>query len=464
MKKILSLIIAAMLVLSCFAGCAPKETGGVSSATASQEESEFQKPESYASVVLVTINPQFRLYLDTQGVVLAVEPVNADAKTIETKITFENKKVAEVVGNLVVAANDGGFIKENAAIDIKIATNNNAEDKDLEAVLTTVKASVSAKLGELKVTAEVKTEISQEIIPEEDTTSSEASSEANSSEDNSSKENSSTESEKPTVSNTVSEKPVCKHAKTKSEPVNTGKNIIDASKYDIINHKVICADCKAFVKYEAHKIADSKCTLCGQNNFNMKTVNIIIAGPTLEGDLKVNADGSPAFEVMLNTTWQSAITPEYTVDEFNYKIPAEAMLKAIRTKFVISDAQFEKLKAQGEYKFFLDTHTFKDGYFNIVWPAAGGPGEHTHKNVGYIDNKAGKFTVYYDYMSGGADVEEHEHISYYAVEYKYSGYSNLSIQKAEWRNNILGFESVVDSMRITSIKEISSLPANMTKI
>ena len=151
------------------------------------------------------------------------------------------------------------------------------------------------------------------------------------------------------------------------------------------------------------------------------------------------------------------------IDEWHYKIPADAMLKEIRKKFVITDAQFEKLKAQGKYDFFMGTQTYENGYFHITDPAAGGPGEKTHEQVGYVDNKAGKFTVYYDYMDGGADVEEHEHLAYYAVEYTYSGYSNLTIQKGEWCKEITGFESVVDSLRVTSIKKISSLPANMTK-
>ena len=298
---------------------------------------------------------------------------------------------------------------------------------------------------------------------EEETSSQDNASDVTSSEENSSDKNSSTESEKPSAP-TVSEKPVCKHTNKKAVSANTGKNIIDASKLDVVNHKLVCADCKKELGTEKHKISKDACTLCGQKNFKTKTAGIIDAGPTLEGDLAINEDGSPDYDVMLDAAWQDAIKPEYALDEWTYKIPEAAMLEAIRGKFVITDAEFEKLKAQGQYKFFIDTHTYKDGYFNIFWPAAGGPGNYTHTQVGYTDNKAGKFTVYIDYLSGGPDVEEHEHICYYAVEYKYSGYSNLSIKKEEWYNTILGFESVVDSLRVTSIKKVSSLPSNMTKI
>lgn len=464
MKKILSLILAVMLFLVVMAGCAPKKAGGASSIVAAVE-TNFEKPETYASVVLVTINPQFRLYLDAEGIVLAVEPINADAKSINKKIEFKDKKVDAVVQNLVVAANDSGFIKENATVDIKIASVK-ADDNTTE-ILNTVKTSVTTKLGELKVVAEVTAEVSQDIlaeveVPSEGTSSEAASSEENSSQDSSSKDNSSTQSTN-TSTPTANKKPTCLHLNAKAVSVNTGKNIIDTSKLDAVNHKVVCDICNKDLGVEAHKIKDGKCTLCNQNNLKTKTSSIISAGPTLQGDLAVNIDGTPDFDVMVDACWYSAVTPEYTVDEWNYKIPADAMLKAIREYFVITDAQFEKLKAQGEYKFFIGTHTFKDGYFYISWPAAGGPGNYTHEQVGYIDDKAGKFTVYYDYISGGADSDEHEHISYYAVEYTYSGYSNLAIQKNEWYKEIVGFESVVDSMRVTSIKAVSSLPSNMTK-
>ena len=88
MKKILCLVISALVMVSCFASCTPKDNGDVSSIPVSQGENDFTAPESYASVVLVTINPQFKLYLDTEGVVLAVEPINDDAKSINKNITF----------------------------------------------------------------------------------------------------------------------------------------------------------------------------------------------------------------------------------------------------------------------------------------------------------------------------------------------------------------------------------------
>ena len=299
----------------------------------------------------------------------------------------------------------------------------------------------------------------------EEASSDDTVSDKTSSEGAASDKTSSLVSSMPTTSNKEDTPAACKHAKTKAVSVSTGKNIIDASKLDVLVHNVVCESCKKVLKTENHSVKDGKCTLCAQSNLTSIQKDIIDAGPTYEGYLKLNEDGSPAFEVMLKACWWSAVKPEYAVDDWNYKIPADAMLKAIREKFVISDEQFEKLKQQGKYHFLFDTHTYKDGYFYIISPAAGGPGEHTHKVVGYSDNKSGKFIVYYDYMSGGADVDEHEHLEYYAVEYNYSGYSNLTIIIGEYDiKQIQGFSPVVDSLRVTAINKLSSLPSDIIKV
>ena len=123
MKRILSLFLVTLMIIACFVGCKQNPVHDVSSVASQLENAinnDFVKPSNYASVVVVTINPQFKLYLDANGVVLAVESVNNDAKSIESKISFENKKVEEVVNNLIVAANDSGFVKTNATIEIKI--------------------------------------------------------------------------------------------------------------------------------------------------------------------------------------------------------------------------------------------------------------------------------------------------------------------------------------------------------
>ncbi|MBQ8303717.1 MAG: hypothetical protein IJX79_02055, partial [Clostridia bacterium] len=78
MKKLVALLLALFLCLSLCA-CGKSGNEGESSQAGS---AAFVKPENYASVLLVTINPQIRLYLDKDSNVLAVEPVNDDAKAV----------------------------------------------------------------------------------------------------------------------------------------------------------------------------------------------------------------------------------------------------------------------------------------------------------------------------------------------------------------------------------------------
>ena len=89
--------------------------------------------------------------------------------------------------------------------------------------------------------------------------------------------------------------------------------------------------------------------------------------------------------------------------------------------------------------------------------------DYTHNLIGYKDNKKGSFTIYYDYIKGGPDIEEAErvHQFYYAIEYTYSGASNLCVEKIDDDGyiyyDINGWVPVVDSMRIKSIKKVTDI-------
>ena len=466
MKKVLCVLLAAMLFITCFAGCKKNPTDDFSSATSQPEitvQDEFVKPESYASVVVVTINPQFRLYLDASGVVLAVEPINADAKSIESKISFTNQKVEEVVNNLIIVANDGGFVKTDAKIDIKITEVIDAT-VDTTEILNKITTSTNNKLIELEIKAEVTTAVELET---EDVTSSEE-------ESTSSKEDTSSVASTPSKpENTKPEKPVCKHSKTSAKSVSTGENIIDNSKLDVVNHSMICNDCGATVGTEKHTVKDDKCTACGQSNFatiSVKTISAgISGGANGHNSAEINSDGTLDFDFMVQEGYYAIgfeNLEKYLNDtdsNWMFEIPEAVFFDALKTKFVINDSLFAKLKAQGEYEFFWCKHSYSNGYFYIPYMAAGDVSDYTHNVIGYKDNKNGTFTVYYDYLQGGPDIEEAErvHQYYYAVEYIYNGASNLDIVKVVENdygyNTITGWKPVVESLRIKSIKKVTDI-------
>lgn len=125
MKKLLSILSAVLIVLS-FAACGKADNA--SSEPDNNVTTAFVKPANYATVLLVTINPQFRLYLDADGNVLAIEPVNKDAEDIQKNITFEHEGYEKVIESIITTANENGFIKEDATVKFEII-----EDKLIEA-------------------------------------------------------------------------------------------------------------------------------------------------------------------------------------------------------------------------------------------------------------------------------------------------------------------------------------------
>ena len=113
MKKLLAFLLAICLCLT-FAACGGDDASESDSA-------EFVKPTGYATVLVVTINPQFRLYLDKDGVVLATEPVNEDAKAIMSEIKTEDTSIEGVMKEILMTANEKGFVKADATVDFEIA-------------------------------------------------------------------------------------------------------------------------------------------------------------------------------------------------------------------------------------------------------------------------------------------------------------------------------------------------------
>lgn len=153
MKKIVSVILAIAVVFT-LSACGQKNNSSNSNFLAQSEV--FTAPENYTAVLIVTIKPQFKLYLDENNNVLAVEPVNDDAKTFSDKIDFKNKSVETVVGALVEKANENGFVKENAAINIEIVEQRTANNESSdENILQRVVSAAEHKAAELNITVTV---------------------------------------------------------------------------------------------------------------------------------------------------------------------------------------------------------------------------------------------------------------------------------------------------------------------
>lgn len=176
MKKIISVILVLCFALT-LASCgksenpspAPDETG-------TQAAADFVKPEEYSSVLLVSIDSQFKLYLDEDGKVLAIEAVNEDAEAIKDNISFENESYETVVKNIVTEANKKGFVDEDATVSLEIVESKETNEAKSE-ILSKAENEAKLTANELKIdlkvnVAEIKTENEANTSAGEESTTS----------------------------------------------------------------------------------------------------------------------------------------------------------------------------------------------------------------------------------------------------------------------------------------------------
>lgn len=172
-KKTLSLLLA-LILLFAFVACGNGgDTPSAGEEISGESEVVFVKPENYATVLTVTINPQFRLYLDADGIVLAVEPVNKDAEEVKEALSFENDNYEAVVEKIVTKSEEKGYIKDNAVINVEISEIKDTAVNTVE-ILDKITVTVNQTATKLEVTVEIKTEDKSAVMeqPTEDATES----------------------------------------------------------------------------------------------------------------------------------------------------------------------------------------------------------------------------------------------------------------------------------------------------
>ena len=152
MKKIISLIIILALALSLYA-CGSKTTDSTSTTTAPVTTTS---PEpSYAAMLVVSINPSFRLYLDKDGTVINMESGNTDADAIKDKITYEGKGFEEVIKSIILVAHAEGYLGTDGKVTFNIYE---ARGIDADMILTKAQAVAGSTAAELEVEIEVDSE------------------------------------------------------------------------------------------------------------------------------------------------------------------------------------------------------------------------------------------------------------------------------------------------------------------
>ena len=109
MKKLVALLMAITLIFA-FSACGPSDDNSPDNPSSTVAGAEFQKPEGYAAVLLVTINPKFALYLNANSEVMEINALNGDAKSFKDEIDLSDHTLDAVVGKILTAANKEGFV------------------------------------------------------------------------------------------------------------------------------------------------------------------------------------------------------------------------------------------------------------------------------------------------------------------------------------------------------------------
>lgn len=119
MKRILSIIVICLISICCLVACKAMDDKEKKENSITKE-SNFEKPIDYATVIEVSVNPVFKLYLDSDNKVLAIEPVNDDAKNVITEVEYDNETASSVVTKIIKCSEKKGFLKKSGHIDVKV--------------------------------------------------------------------------------------------------------------------------------------------------------------------------------------------------------------------------------------------------------------------------------------------------------------------------------------------------------
>lgn len=144
MKKLLAAFLTLVLLFGLCACAGNKNENNNSQPDA---EYSFVAPENYETVLTVKINPEFKLYLDASGKVLAVESVNDDAKAVADAVNYENQNFRTVLKLIIVEAHEKGFVKENAKVQITAVK----KDGQASEIASDASLAVTEAADELKV-------------------------------------------------------------------------------------------------------------------------------------------------------------------------------------------------------------------------------------------------------------------------------------------------------------------------
>ena len=100
----------------------------------------------YAAVIHIKINPEFNLYLDSEGCIVYVEYLNEDAADLFETVDLTGQKLADGMETIVGAAEEKGYLTgQNEVMTDVVWVQEAADGGKLEKVLQTISDSTGKK-------------------------------------------------------------------------------------------------------------------------------------------------------------------------------------------------------------------------------------------------------------------------------------------------------------------------------
>lgn len=165
-------IIAGMCLLVAFMLCSCGKSNELQDNMTGQETivetKGEQVPETYAVAVVVTINPQVKLYLDANSVIVGVEYLNEDAKAAFSDVDLTNVTMEDGMEKIISAAVEKNYLSDGKDVSIDVAEVKN-ETSDAVAICKKAETAVIKAAEEKHVTAVVTSKVSVNVAKETQT-------------------------------------------------------------------------------------------------------------------------------------------------------------------------------------------------------------------------------------------------------------------------------------------------------
>ena len=148
MRKGIHILSLLLILVLLFSGCGKTAESGGNNADS------METPDKFAYTVLVTINPEIKLYMDESDKILAVEYLNNDAKTAYSDKEIVGLTLDDGLANIVETAIEKEYLKDGKDITVEL-DEVKSDTVNRDTVLSSADRAIKAVLKEKDIAANV---------------------------------------------------------------------------------------------------------------------------------------------------------------------------------------------------------------------------------------------------------------------------------------------------------------------